>query len=79
MSTTRLPYRLGDPDIECHYPVIVWPDKTDLVLGRIFRFHRPWYGVPNGKKEHCVGRPHTANRPAPTATPAAYPRTRYAS
>ncbi|MFI8459061.1 hypothetical protein [Kitasatospora sp. NPDC085464] len=58
MSTLLLPYRLGDPtDIECHYPVIVSPDTTDLVLGHVFRFHRPWYAVPNGKEEYCVGRP----------------------
>jgi hypothetical protein len=38
------PYQLGDPDIECRYPVFVgaW------FIGRALRWHGVWYAVPAG-------------------------------
>ncbi|MFJ3710348.1 hypothetical protein [Streptomyces sp. NPDC090053] len=39
-SRTTVPtYRVGSPDIQCRYPVIVGEDQ---VIGRAFRWHRDW-------------------------------------
>ena len=42
MSTATLPYRIGEPDAECRYPVII---GADLVLGLAYRWHRDWLVV----------------------------------
>ncbi len=42
MSTTTLPYRIGDSDAACRYPVII---GADLVIGRAWRWHRDWLVV----------------------------------
>ena len=38
-STTIPTYRVGTPDIQCRYPVIVGEDQ---VIGRAYRWHRDW-------------------------------------
>ncbi|WP_327368561.1 hypothetical protein [Streptomyces sp. NBC_01217] len=39
-GTTTVPtYRVGAPDIQCRYPVIVGEDR---VIGRAYRWHRDW-------------------------------------
>jgi hypothetical protein len=43
-----LPYRLGEPDVECHYPVSVDDGKH---IGRIFRWHGAWLAVPAGSED----------------------------
>jgi hypothetical protein len=42
ITTTALPYRIGEPDAECRYPVIIGEDR---VLGTAFRWHRDWFVV----------------------------------
>lgn len=42
MTTTTLPYGIGEPDIECRYPVIIGSDR---VIGRAYRWHRDWLVV----------------------------------
>ncbi|MFC8006565.1 hypothetical protein ACFUCH_06670 [Streptomyces olivaceus] len=38
-SSTVPTYRVGTPDIQCRYPVIVGGDQ---VIGRAYRWHRDW-------------------------------------
>ncbi|MEV3853036.1 hypothetical protein AB0J38_01775 [Streptomyces sp. NPDC050095] len=56
-STTTLqaamPYRIGTPDIECRYPVIIGEDR---VIGRAYRWHRDWL-VLTSEGEHNLRRP----------------------
>ncbi|WP_051710243.1 hypothetical protein [Streptomyces sp. NRRL S-350] len=40
-TTTTLAYRIGDPDAECRYPVIIGTENP-LVIGWAFRWHRNW-------------------------------------
>ncbi|MGW3426118.1 hypothetical protein [Streptomyces phaeochromogenes] len=40
-------YRLGDADLECHYPVLV----GDQYIGRIFRWHGAWRAVAAGSDD----------------------------
>ncbi|MFF3958813.1 hypothetical protein ACFYY1_37260 [Streptomyces sp. NPDC001890] len=58
MSTATLPYRKGEPDIECRYPVIIGADK---VLGQAFRWHRDWLVV-TSEGEHNLRRPPTGKK-----------------
>ncbi|MDH6545563.1 hypothetical protein [Streptomyces sp. SPB4] len=53
MSSTTLAYRLGGPDAECRYPVII---GEDMVIGLAFRWHRNWM-VQDSAGEHTLGRP----------------------
>ncbi|MFI9214314.1 hypothetical protein ACIGW7_40065 [Streptomyces sp. NPDC053253] len=53
MSSTTLAYRLGEPDAECRYPVII---GEDMVIGFAFRWHRNWM-VQDSTGEHTLGRP----------------------
>ncbi|MFF8432440.1 hypothetical protein ACF07Y_46480 [Streptomyces sp. NPDC016566] len=46
-KTAEPEYRLGAPDIECRYPVLV----GEQILGRVFRWHGVWYAVPAGTTE----------------------------
>ncbi|MEU4969970.1 hypothetical protein [Streptomyces smyrnaeus] len=41
-------YRIGDPDIECRYPVIIGDDEC---IGWVFRWHGAWYANPAGSEE----------------------------
>ncbi|TDT93309.1 hypothetical protein EDD99_8118 [Streptomyces sp. 846.5] len=41
-STTTLPYRIGEPDGQCRYPVIVGENQ---VIGHAYRWHRDWLTV----------------------------------
>ncbi|WP_329317979.1 MULTISPECIES: hypothetical protein [unclassified Streptomyces] len=43
-ETPQLPYRLGEPDIECRYPVLV----GTWFIGHALRWHGVWYAVPAG-------------------------------
>lgn len=53
-GTTTVPtYRVGAPDIQCRYPVIVGEDQ---VIGRAYRWHRDWL-VLTTKGEHNLRRP----------------------
>lgn len=63
MSTTTLPYRLGEADFECRYPVIIGEDK---VIGRVFRWHREWF-ADSSAGEQCLGRPPQGTRGADMA------------
>ncbi|MCU4750267.1 hypothetical protein [Streptomyces sp. G-5] len=59
MSTTAtLPYRIGEPDLECRYPVII---GTNRVIGRAFRWHRDWL-VLTDQGEHNLRRPPTGTK-----------------
>ncbi|MFZ3476074.1 hypothetical protein ACODT4_44595 [Streptomyces sp. 2.9] len=53
MSSTTLAYRLGEPDVECRYPVVI---GADMVVGLAFRWHRNWL-VQDSTGEHNLGRP----------------------
>ncbi|MEV6179928.1 hypothetical protein [Streptomyces sp. NPDC052015] len=53
MHTTALPYRIGEPDVECRYPVIIGADQ---VIGKAFRWHRDWL-VDTSEGEHNLRRP----------------------
>ncbi|MFF8432826.1 hypothetical protein [Streptomyces bacillaris] len=53
VSTTVPTYRVGAPDIQCRYPVIVGEDQ---VIGRAFRWHRDWL-VLTTEGEHNLRRP----------------------
>ncbi|WP_338684558.1 hypothetical protein QD712_29425 [Streptomyces acidiscabies] len=50
---TTLPYRIGTPDIECRYPVIIGEDQ---VIGRAYRWHRDWW-IDTSTGEHNLRRP----------------------
>ena len=50
-----MPYRIGAPDIECRYPVIIGEDQ---VIGRAHRWHRDWL-VDTSVGEHNLRRPPT--------------------
>lgn len=58
MSTTTLPYRIGEPDIECRYPVIIGEDR---VIGQAYRWHRDWFVVTR-EGEHNLRRPPTGTK-----------------
>ncbi|MEU7230140.1 hypothetical protein [Streptomyces chrestomyceticus] len=51
--TEPMPYRIGDPDIECRYPVIIGDDQ---VIGRAHRWHRDWW-VGSSAGERNLRRP----------------------
>lgn len=48
-----MPYRIGVPDIQCHYPVIIGEDR---VIGRAYRWHRDWLVI-TSEGEHNLRRP----------------------
>ncbi|MFF1906412.1 hypothetical protein [Kitasatospora sp. NPDC058218] len=50
---TAMPFRIGTPDLESRYPVIIGPD---LVIGRAYRWHRDWWVVTSAG-ERNIGRP----------------------
>jgi hypothetical protein len=52
-TTTALPYRIGDSDAECRYPVMI---GAGLVIGRAWRWHRDWL-VLASDGEHNLRRP----------------------
>lgn len=58
MSTAVLPYRIGEPDIECRYPVII---GTDQVIGQAYRWHRDWLVITSAGEEN-LRRPATGTR-----------------
>ncbi|MGW3154575.1 hypothetical protein [Streptomyces sp. NPDC001089] len=54
-TATTLVYRLGEPDIECRYPVIIGEDR---VIGQVYRWHRDWLAVTaEGEQERNLRRP----------------------
>lgn len=52
-ATTALSYRLGKPDWERRYPVLIG-ERT--VLGAVFRWHRDWLTL-TSEGEQNIGRP----------------------
>ena len=58
MSSTTLAYRLGKPDVECRYPVIIGADQA---IGHAFRWHRDWL-VQDSTGEYNLGRPPKGTR-----------------
>ncbi|MFF7797447.1 hypothetical protein [Streptomyces olivaceus] len=52
-SSTIPTYRIGTPDIQCRYPVIIGEDQ---VIGRAYRWHRDWL-VLTTAGEHNLRRP----------------------
>ena len=54
-STTTLPYRIGEPDGQCRYPVIIGEDQ---VIGQAYRWHRDWWVVTSAG-ERNLRRPAT--------------------
>lgn len=57
-TTTALRYRIGEPDIECRYPVIIGKDR---VIGQAYRWHRDWLVV-TSEGEHNLRRPPTGTK-----------------
>ncbi|MEV6147095.1 hypothetical protein [Streptomyces sp. NPDC051992] len=55
MSATTLKTRIGEPDIECRYPVIIGQDR---VIGQAYRWHRDWLVI-TSEGEHNLRRPPT--------------------
>ncbi|WP_433407005.1 hypothetical protein [Streptomyces sp. CA-146814] len=56
MSTATLQPRIGEPDIECRYPVIIGEDR---VIGQAYRWHRDWLVI-TSEGEHNLRRPPAA-------------------
>ncbi|MCR8945057.1 hypothetical protein NW249_23345 [Streptomyces sp. OUCMDZ-4982] len=63
MTTTTLAFRLGAPDWEQRYPVLI---GTDTVIGAVFRWHRDWLTL-TSEGEHNLGRPEKGRRNVPKA------------
>jgi hypothetical protein len=63
MTTTTLAYRLGEPDWEQRYPVLI---GTDTVIGAVFRWHRDWLTL-TSEGERNLGRPEKGRRGVPKA------------
>ncbi|MFD5589774.1 hypothetical protein ACFWII_39055 [Streptomyces sp. NPDC127063] len=63
MTTTTLSYRLGEPDWERRYPVVI---GEDTVIGAVFRWHRDWLALTSAG-EHNLGRPEKGRRGVPRA------------
>ncbi|GAB2717064.1 hypothetical protein [Kitasatospora kifunensis] len=59
MSITTLSVRIGEPDIECRYPVIIGADR---VIGLAFRWHRNWNALLSDGTEKDLGRPATGQK-----------------
>lgn len=59
MNTTSLPYRLGPPDTECRYPVII---GEDLVIGWAWRWHRDWQVADSSGQRTNLHRPEKGTR-----------------
>jgi hypothetical protein len=57
-STTTLQYRIGQPDGQCRYPVIIGEDQ---VIGHAYRWHRDWLIVTSAG-ERNLRRPATGAR-----------------
>ncbi|MGY1548425.1 hypothetical protein [Streptomyces sp. MN6] len=57
-TTTTPAYRLGTPDWERRYPVIM---GTDTVIGAVFRWHRDWLTL-SSEGELNIGRPEKGRR-----------------
>ncbi|MEU8530090.1 hypothetical protein AB0C77_31605 [Streptomyces sp. NPDC048629] len=53
MSVTTLTTRIGEPDLECRYPVVIGENQ---VIGYAFRWHRDWL-VQDSTGEFNLGRP----------------------
>jgi hypothetical protein len=58
VSATALKIRIGEPDIECRYPVIIGKDR---VIGQAHRWHRDWL-VTTTEGEHNLRRPPTGTK-----------------
>ncbi|MEV6357977.1 hypothetical protein [Streptomyces hydrogenans] len=58
MTSTTLAYRLGEPDWEQRYPVLI---GTDTVIGAVFRWHRDWLTL-TSEGEYNLGRPEKGRR-----------------
>ncbi|MFE7657088.1 hypothetical protein ACFU6M_30075 [Streptomyces bottropensis] len=63
MTSTTLAFRLGEPDWEQRYPVLI---GTDTVIGAVFRWHRDWLTL-TSEGEHNLGRPEKGRRGVPKA------------
>ncbi|MFF6903395.1 hypothetical protein [Streptomyces hydrogenans] len=63
MTSTTLAYRLGKPDWEQRYPVLI---GTDTVIGAVFRWHRDWLAL-TSEGERNLGRPEKGRRGVPQA------------
>ena len=57
-STTTLPYRIGEPDGQCRYPVIIGENQ---VIGHAYRWHRDWLII-TSQGEHNLRRPAVGQR-----------------
>lgn len=68
-----MPYRIGAPDIDCRYPVII---GTDQVIGQAYRWHRDWL-IATSAGEHNLRRPPTGTKGVDMA--AAYLARKYAA
>ncbi|MFF2572719.1 hypothetical protein [Streptomyces sp. NPDC058084] len=53
MTSTTLPFRLGEFDAEGRHPVII---GADMAVGHVFRWHRNWFAQ-DSNGEHNLGRP----------------------
>ncbi|QDN84375.1 hypothetical protein [Streptomyces sp. RLB3-6] len=62
-TTTTLAYRLGEPDWERRYPVLI---GEGAVVGAVFRWHRDWLTL-TSEGERNLGRPETGRRGVPQA------------
>ncbi|MFF4902602.1 hypothetical protein [Streptomyces sp. NPDC001068] len=58
MTTATLAFRLGEPDWECRYPVLI---GDDVVIGAVFRWHRDWIAL-TSQGDINLGRPESGNR-----------------
>ncbi|MGA5182903.1 hypothetical protein [Streptomyces pseudogriseolus] len=57
-TTTTLAYRLGTPDWERRYPVLI---GESTVIGAVFRWHRDWLTL-SSEGELNIGRPEKGRR-----------------
>ncbi|MGV9277722.1 hypothetical protein [Streptomyces griseosporeus] len=63
MTTTTMAFRLGTPDWERRYPVLI---GENTVIGAVFRWHRDWLTL-TSEGEHNLGRPEKGRRGVPQA------------
>lgn len=62
-TTTNLTVRIGTPDWERRYPVLI---GETTVIGAVFRWHRDWLTL-TSEGEHNLGRPEKGRRGVPQA------------
>ncbi|MFE4604928.1 hypothetical protein ACFRKE_29175 [Kitasatospora indigofera] len=64
-TTTAPAYRIGTPDTECRYPVIIG-EAEDLMIGKVWRWHRNWLArmteADGSESEHNVRRPEKGEK-----------------